>query len=145
MDQTKRKLRVPASYLPYMEKFRIYELFHVSIYCIQVITRLLIVTIPSVLFSNLFTLTCAPPPLLQELGKELLLNKPDDHLEHLSQTLIHAAHTRNTKRIILIAPPFIDLTEISNAIAESFNLTVFTRANVNEIIKLVSSNMFNNN
>lgn len=73
MDQTKQKLRVPASYLPYMEKFRIYELFHVSIYCIQVITWLLKVTILSALFSSLFTLTCTPTFI--GAGKRTIIEK----------------------------------------------------------------------
>lgn len=30
IDATKRKLQIPPKFVPYMEKFRLYELFHVS-------------------------------------------------------------------------------------------------------------------
>ncbi|KAK2584132.1 hypothetical protein KPH14_006567 [Odynerus spinipes] len=47
--------------------------------------------------------------LFQELAKQLIIDKPDDHILYMKQCLEHAIRKRDIPRIILIAPPTFEL------------------------------------
>nr|XP_023027694.1 adenylate kinase 8 [Leptinotarsa decemlineata] len=67
-DPTKRPLQFPTWHIPYLEKHRIYELFH-------------------------------------ELARELVIQKPEDHVLFTKQIISNAAKSRDVARVIMLPSP----------------------------------------
>ncbi|CAG9770792.1 unnamed protein product [Ceutorhynchus assimilis] len=80
-DLPKIPLRIPKNYIPYLEKHRIYELFH-------------------------------------EMARELVIQKPEDHILFMKQILEQAAASRDVCRLILISSPKINRITIAQEIAK---------------------------
>ncbi|KAJ8911093.1 hypothetical protein NQ315_000553 [Exocentrus adspersus] len=79
-DPAKRPLSFPPWHIPYLEKHRIYELFH-------------------------------------EIAREMVIQKPADHVTFMKHILQNAAKSRDVARVILLQSPKINCLEIANEIA----------------------------
>ncbi|XP_074026043.1 adenylate kinase 8 [Leptinotarsa decemlineata] len=88
-DPTKRPLQFPTWHIPYLEKHRIYELFH-------------------------------------ELARELVIQKPEDHVLFTKQIISNAAKSRDVARVIMLPSPRVNLEEISKEIANTTNQFIIT-------------------
>ncbi|XP_072392177.1 adenylate kinase 8-like [Diabrotica undecimpunctata] len=96
IDSSKKKklpLKFPLWHIPYLEKHRIYDLFH-------------------------------------EIVRELVIQKPDDHVLFTKQILLNAAKSRDVPRILFLPSPKVNLQELSSEVAKITKQFVITRQSV---------------
>lgn len=92
-DPTKRPLQLPAWQIPYLEKHKIYELFH-------------------------------------EIAKELVIQKPNDHVLFMKQILHNAASSKDVPRILILNTPHVNTFKIAKVISEKTGHVIISNADV---------------
>ncbi|KAJ8975780.1 hypothetical protein NQ317_015335 [Molorchus minor] len=88
-DPTRRPLNFPTWHIPYLEKYRIYELFH-------------------------------------EITRELVIQKPADHVLFMKHILRNAAKSKDVPRILIIKSPRVNCLEVAIEIAKITNQIVIS-------------------
>lgn len=111
-DATRKKLQMPPWHIPYLEKHRIYELFHVS------------------QFRHVFI--CTSTISAQELARELVIQQPVDHVTFLKQLLTSAAKSRDVARVVLLGAPKVNCLEVGKQIAQSTGHVLITESSIME-------------
>ncbi|XP_076654196.1 adenylate kinase 8 [Halictus rubicundus] len=113
----KRMQQINARSVAYLEKYRIYELFHVNQFLSRVNVLLERLTVFHLAKSNEF---------LQNIATQLVIHEPDDHLVFMKQYLETAVKRLDASRIILIAPPMFDRMALADIICEELGVHAFT-------------------
>lgn len=80
-DPLRRSLHLPAWHIPYLEKHKIYELFH-------------------------------------EIARELVIQKPADHVLFIKQILQNAADCKDVSRILLLHTPRVNCLAIAKEVSK---------------------------
>ncbi|XP_057671858.1 adenylate kinase 8 isoform X1 [Diorhabda carinulata] len=89
-EREKLPMRFPLWHVPYLEKHRIFNLFH-------------------------------------EIARELVINKPSDHLLFTKQIILNAAKSREIPRILFLPSPKINLLELATEVSKLTKQVVISR------------------
>lgn len=97
-DPAKRPLTFPPWHVPYLEKHRIFELFH-------------------------------------EIAREMVIQKPADHVTFTKQILLNAAKSKDAARVIFLQSPKINCLEIATEMAAITKQVVITESTLINCLK----------
>ncbi|KAL3277657.1 hypothetical protein HHI36_013003 [Cryptolaemus montrouzieri] len=97
-DKSRRPLQIPSWHIPYMEKHRMYELFH-------------------------------------ELGRELVIQQPEDHVSFMKQILFNTYQNRDNARVVIISPPRTNCDKLAFRISAVTKQVVITKAKMEQFAK----------
>lgn len=96
-DPPKQYLQLPDWHIPYLEKHKIYELFH-------------------------------------EIARELLIQKPVDHVLFIKQILHNAANSKDVPRILLLDTPHVNCLRIAKEISKLTGQVVISNEEVKQYL-----------
>lgn len=96
-DPVKRPLQLPAWQIPYLEKHRIYELFH-------------------------------------EIARELVIQKPADHVLFIKQIIQNAANSKDVSRVLLLNTPHVNCFRIAEEVSKLTGQVVISDAEITQYL-----------
>ncbi|KAJ8875022.1 hypothetical protein PR048_022912, partial [Dryococelus australis] len=79
------------------------------------------------------TVLAASPPNLIELAADLVVQRPSDHVTFLREVLVRLQYYRDRPRLLILAPPHVDMEKIAECFCEVTGAIPVSREDINTL------------